>query len=89
MFHSEDVYYTLLGEMVDDAKVPGVENLFVSGSVCDQNYRQMLCAYEHLCHRLNQADADPDIEIIISSLLENQRIIALKMYEYGMKKSRS
>ena len=89
MFNSEDVYYTLLGEMVDDAKVPGVENLFFSGSPCDQNYKRMLYAYEQLCQRLNQEGEYADIETIISSLLENQQIIALKMYEYGAKKSRS
>ena len=89
MFNSEDVYYTLLGETIDDAKVPDVENLFFSGSPCDLNYKQMLCAYKRLCHRLNQVNEDPDVEIIINALLENQRIIALKMYEYGVKKSRS
>ena len=83
MFHAEDVYYTLLGETIDDCKVPGVENLFFPGSVCDQNYNRMLCAYEHLCQRLNQEGEDADIETIVSCLLENQRIIALKMYEYG------
>ena len=89
MFNSEDVYYTLLEETIDAAKVPGVENLFVPGSPCDQNYNRMLWAYEHLCQRLNREGEDADIETIISSLLENQRMIALKMYEYGVKKSRS
>ena len=87
MFHAEDIYYTLLGEFIDGAGVPGVENLFAPGSACDQNYNRMLCAYERLCRRLNRRDDDPDVEIIINSLLENQRMIALKMYEYGVKKA--
>ena len=89
MLNSEDVYYTLLGEMIDDAKVPGVENLFFSGSACDQNYIRMLEAYERLRKRMNKQEDDPDVETIINSLLENQRLIALKMFEYGEKKSRS
>ena len=89
MFNSEDVYYTLLGETIDGTGVPGVENLFVPGSPCDQNYTNMLAAYEHLCLRLHKTGEDADIETIVSSLLENQRIIALKMYAYGAKKSRS
>ena len=89
MFHPEDIYYSLLGEFINGAEVPGVENLFTSGSPCDLNYTQMTNAYKRLCHHLNQASEDPDVEIIINALLENQRLIALKMYEYGAKKSRS
>ena len=85
MFHAEAVYDTLLGETIDGAGVPGVENIYVPGGPCDRNYRAMLEAYVRLCRRLNRRDDDPDVEIIIDALLENQRIIALKMFEYGAK----
>ena len=86
MFNAEDILDTLLGEYVDGAGVPGVENIYAPGGPCDRNYCAMLEAYERLCRRLNRRDDDPDVEIIINSLLENQRIIALKMFEYGVKK---
>ena len=83
LYNAEEVYDTLLGEMIDGAEVPGVENIYVTGGSCDRNYNAMLEAYERLCRRLNRRDEDPDVEIIIESLLENQRLIALKMFEYG------
>ena len=83
MFNAEEVYDTLLGEYVDGAEVPGVQNIYAPGGPCDRNYTAMLEAYERLCRRLNCRDEDPDVEIIIDSLLENQRMIALKMFEYG------
>lgn len=88
MFRPEDVYDTLLGELIEGAGVPGVENIYVTCGPCDRNYTAMLEAYERLCRRLDRRDEDPDVEIIINALLENQRIIALKVYEYGRKESR-
>ena len=85
MYYAEEVYDTLLGELVDGAGVPGVENIYAPGGPCDRNYSTMLEAYERLCQRLNRKNDDPDVEIIINSLLENQRIIAMKMFEYGAK----
>ena len=89
MRHAKDVYYTLLGEFIEGAGVPGVENLFAPGSLCDENYARMLDAYGRLRSNLNCGDEDQDAETIIQALLENQRIVGLKMYEYGSKKSRS
>ena len=31
----EDIYYTLIGELVPECQVPGVENAFASGGICD------------------------------------------------------
>ena len=85
MYNAEAVYDTLLGELVDGAGVPGVENIYAPGGLCDRNYCAMLEAYGRLCRRLNRKDDDPDVEIIIDALLDNQRIIAMKMFEYGAK----
>ena len=89
MFHAEDILETLLGERIDGTGVPGVENIYAPGGPCDRNYAVLLDAYERLCLRLNRRDYDPDVEIIINALLENQQMIALKMFEYGVKLSRS
>ena len=89
MYNAEDVLETLLGERIAGTGVPGIENIYAPGGPCDRNYIAILDAYERLCARLNQKDQDADVETIIDALLENQRIIALKMYEYGVKLSRS
>lgn len=84
MNFAEDVYYTLLGEMKEEHRVPDVENAFAPESECAENYAAMLAAYERLCHRLGvRVWDDGDVEIIINALLDNQKILSLKMFEYG------
>ena len=43
----------------------------------------MLDAYERLCQRLEAGEDDGDVEIIIHSLLQIQKIVGMKMYSYG------
>lgn len=78
-----DVYQSLLGNMI--VPVPGVENAFAPGSICDRRYSDMLDAYARLCARLGVADEDEDVEMIINSLLSIQNELCMKMYEYGGK----
>ena len=80
---AEQIYYTLIGLMEEEYCVPGVENLFAEGSECDRAYEQMLDAYARLCNRLDVVEEDADVEIIIDALLKIQRLIAMKMFEYG------
>ena len=87
MCHSEDVYYTLTGLIQEDHIVPHVENMFSEGSKCFENY----LAVHNACQRLNArlcVVCDTDVEIIINALLDNQRILCLKMYEYGQQDCR-
>ena len=79
------IYYTLAGELQEQARIPGVENLFGSGSPCANAYADMLDAYARLCDRLGEEDEDEDIEIIISSLRFIEKEMATKMFRYGMK----
>ena len=74
---SEFVYESLIGELVDPIK--DVPNAFEPGSYCETRYRQVLEAYERLRGRLGVADEDPDVEIIIDSLLEIQRKLCIEM----------
>ena len=76
---SELVYESLIGELVDPIK--DVPNAFEPGSYCETRYQQVLEAYERLRGRLGVTDEDPDIEIIIDSLLEIQRKLCLEMFE--------
>ncbi|MBQ2785182.1 MAG: hypothetical protein IJF02_01585 [Oscillospiraceae bacterium] len=81
----ENVYYTLIGTMQEQFRVPGAENLFAQGSECMNRYCQMLAAYERLCDRLGVIDEDEDVEIIIDSLMGIERKFSMKMFEYGRK----
>ena len=78
---SELVYESLIGELVDPIK--DVPNAFEPGSYCESQYRQVLEAYERLRGRLGVADEDPDVEIIIDSLLEIQRKLCMEMFDLG------
>lgn len=81
----ENVYASLQGLLVEDARIPGVENLFTPGSPCECWYQDMLDAYARLCHRLGSADEDKDVEIIITALLAIGKELSFRMYEYGAK----
>ena len=76
---SELVYESLIGELI--VPIKDVPNAFEHGSYCETRYQQVLEAYERLRGRLGVADEDPDIEIIIDSLLEIQRKLCLEMFE--------
>ncbi len=81
----EDVYNTVQGNLIPDACIPGVENLFSDGSPCDQAYEQMHNAYQRLLQRLNKKDDDQDVETIIHSMLTISAHVGTAMYLYGAK----
>ena len=83
-----DIYDTLQGVMQQGFGYPNVENLFAEGSLCAQQYSNMLEAYERLCNRLGVVDEDGDVEVIISSLMTIQRELGYKMFEYGVRFAR-
>ena len=81
----DDVYDTLQGCLVPEACIAGVKNLFLSGSPYDTAYSEMYNAYMRLLCRLNREDEDPDVEIIITSLLTISRLLGKEMYLCGVK----
>ena len=81
----EDVYYTLIGVMNEAYCVEGVENLFAGESECACAYSRMLGAYGRLRDRLGVENEDTDVETIISSLLDIEKTVSIKMFEYGMR----
>ena len=84
----EDIYDSLQGVLVPEARVPWVKNLFLPGSPCDRAYSDMLDAYERLRDRLGVADEDEDVEIIINSLLDIQQILGHEMFRCGLEYAR-
>lgn len=81
----EEVYSTLQGQYSQGNGVPGVENLFGEGAFCMNLYKQVYDANQHLCERLGVIDEDDDVELIISNLMDIERIVSKKMFEYGWK----
>ncbi len=81
----EYIYLTLIGQMGEAFCVAGVENLFEEGSECDCAYSQMLDAYARLRDRLGVENEDADVEQIIDALRKIEKIISMKMFEYGVK----
>ena len=79
--NAEDVYLSLIGELVEP--VPGIRIAYEPGSECDKLYEDMLSAYGRICQRLGCGEEDKDVEQIINSLLEIQKILCLDMYAYG------
>lgn len=79
MLISELIYESLIGELI--VPIEGVPNAFEPGGYCETRYRQVLEAYERLRDRLGVTDEDPDVEIIIDSLLEIQRKLCLEIFD--------
>lgn len=82
MNFKEYVYLSLIGALIEP--YPEVDNLFAEGEKCEKLYAKVYDASQRLCERLGEVE-DEDLEIIVSSMLNMQREIALKMYEYGAK----
>ena len=81
----DDVYNTLQGELIPEACIPGIENLFADGSPCDLAYTEMHDAYERLLLRLNKQDDDKDIETMICAFMSISKHLGIAMYLYGAK----
>ena len=78
------VYDLLTGEEVPVAGLPVVENMFADGRTCEELYTVVYEANLRLCERLGMQE-DPDVELIINSLLRISRLLGLKMFQYGIK----
>ena len=81
----DQIYDTLHGHLTDDACVPGVENLFAEGSLCDRMYEEIHAAYSRLLHRLGANNEDSDLETIINAFLVICKETGLSMYDCGVR----
>ena len=76
----------LLGESLKELQLKEfdveIEDMFQSGSECDKLYEQVYEANRSICRKLGIEECR-EIETIIANLDEIQRIIAMKMYDYG------
>ena len=80
----ERVYGSIIGMLIKELRLPWVENEFLPGKPYHQNYGDALDAYRRLCDRLGTGEDDDDVEIIFSAFLDNEKLLCLKMFRYGM-----
>jgi len=78
------VYETVIGQRSGGSCVPGVEDAFAPGGICDQCYASVFQAYERLRNRLDVQDEDKDIECILDNLRTIEQEVAYQMYRYGV-----
>ena len=61
-----------------------VVNEYEEGAFCGEAYKEVFAACERLCDRLGVPfGEDEDIECIIDNMTEIQKVLCMKMYEYG------
>lgn len=77
------VYESLLGDLVPEYALDWVEDIFVPGHPCYDSYSQMREAYLRVCARLGSREEDADLEIMVNTMLDLCRVVALEMFRYG------
>ncbi len=85
MHDFEDIYFTVLGEIVPEYEIPWVENAFAEGSCCNQAYARLCEARERLCLRLGADDLDDDLEIMMECMHSIQLDLCARMFDAGIR----
>ncbi len=81
----DKVYYTLLGVISPEVQLPWVSNAFAEGSLCGNAYKDMREAYKRIVDRLQEADEDADLEIIVTAMQDMQKILCEQCFYLGMR----
>ena len=79
----ERVYETLAVGLIPEYRIPGVVYAYEEGDICLGYLADMREAYDRLCKRLCETDDDADVEAVICALLNIQRELCYRMYQYG------
>lgn len=80
----EQVYETMIGVLKKDACIPGVTDAFSIGMPCTELYEEAMRAYARITKRLQVENEDEDLEVIVNSFLEMQKILCYQMFIYGV-----
>ena len=78
------VFFKLLDQLTDPARVPWVEPIYVPGHPCYEGYEEASDAYRRLRERLGAQDEDPDCETMINGLLQHGGALAMEMFRCGV-----
>ena len=79
----EDIYLTMIGQLVAGPWEDKVQNLFGPGMPCDRLYNRVYDLKIRLNKRLGVFDEDPDVELMIDTLLEIGEIQSYEMLLCG------
>lgn len=80
-----DIYFTLTGQLIPVAEVPGVPDAFAEGSFCARLLEEIYDARNRLLDRLGVVDEDADLECILSGYEEMQEYLCLEMFRLGQR----
>lgn len=80
----EDIYDTMIGELIPELCIPGIYNEFEEGAPCERLYEKVYEAKCRICDRMGISGEDPDVETIINNMFDIQKILCKKMFEYGV-----
>jgi len=84
--YPEDVYMSLLGQLVPRCHLNWVENINVPGSPYDKNNKIIYHTALHVSERLGvQYDFEDEVMEIREAYERNEEIVAYEMFKYGMK----
>lgn len=70
----DQIYYSLIGELEEEAALPWVDNAFAPGSVCEAAYSRLISARNRLLSRLDSND-DPDLSQMLDEMNKIQHIL--------------
>ncbi len=76
----EEIYETMLGIRIPEAQIPGVEDAFAEGELCDLAYGQMRKAYLRICARLGSGEEDADLDEMVFQMERIQEELCRRMY---------
>lgn len=84
----KQLVYDLMTGVLDLSRHPVTESQYVQNEFhqdlpCDNLYQEVYLATRHLCAKLG-VEEDDDVEIILSNMMRIQKILCMKMYEYGV-----
>ncbi len=77
------VYESMLGLLEPEYRLPWAADIFQPGLPCHEEYSRMMLAHQRLCEKMQVQD-DPDLEIIVQSLLKYAEILSLEMFKAGI-----
>lgn len=77
----EWVYLTVAGYVSGENALPGVENAFAPGTLCERKYSEL---YDLLATRFNP-DEDSEMTTILNAMDAIQRDLCSRMFRLGMR----
>ncbi len=85
--NKEMIYQIMNGDIsLDSVKMPEglqIEDEFAEGKECGRLYSEVYEAKQRLLERLEESE-DADMETILRNMEAISKILALKMYDYGV-----